>query len=163
MARRNFGGIGLTLGGVVLAGGLAYLLLKKKSQPLAPDVPPVVEPSEPPAPVPAPIPSPYPTPPTPPTTPVPTSVDIEFEGDGEEFLTLPEGAEFTISWDPLSPWRYGIEDSEVLEAVEIGDSFVRFRVMKQIEKGAFYQAYVLALGETDDEVLGIHKVTVFGP
>ncbi len=99
----------------------------------------------------------------PPEKPVSQSTVFEFEDGAEEFLTLSKGAEFSITWDKLSPWRYGIEDTDVLEAVEIGDGFARFQVKLQMVDGAFDQVYVLALGETDDEVVGTHKVTVFGP
>lgn len=109
---------------------------------------------------PAPVPGPV-VPPAPPR-PGEGTPDIQFETDGETQLTLPAGEEFSVTWDPASPWRYVPQDTETIQALDPAADHIRFHVAVQMPTGNMDQVYVQAVDE-EDNVLGEHKITVFGP
>jgi hypothetical protein len=88
--------------------------------------------------------------------------DIQYIAGGESFLTLPQGSEFRVVWDPMSPNSYVIQDTFSTEIVAQGDGWVRFRQSSHLPTDGVSQVFVI---EQDDNnnVLGEHKITVFGP
>jgi len=150
MARsRNLGVLG-TAPTLLLAGGAAYLgyklLTRKRSTP---------------SPIPVPTPTPGVVPPRPPPPDAPAR-QIEYESGGETQMTLPAGAEFVVTWDPSQPWGFVAEDTEFTQAIDAGEGLVRFHMAVQLPTGGVDQVYVQAVDENDD-VLGEHKFTIFGP
>lgn len=103
-----------------------------------------------------------PRPAPPPVRPGQVIPDIPYERGGESHLTLPVGSEFRVVWDPLSTTNFSVQETNSTELAAAGDGFAKFRQTLQLPSGGVSQVFVL---ETDDadNILGEHKVTVYGP
>lgn len=88
---------------------------------------------------------------------------IQFgSGDGESTLKLPKGAEFIVKYDQTSPWRHIAQPTETTILVKETEGKFRFRVTKQLTMDQPDQVYVQAIDE-NDQLMGEHKITIFGP
>lgn len=88
--------------------------------------------------------------------------DIAYIAGGESYLTLPQGSEFRVVWDPMSPNDFVIQDTFSTEIIAQGDGWVRFRQVAHLPGTGVSQVFVIEQ-DSSNNVLGEHKITVFGP